>query len=341
MITANNMVLADFQAGQSDFEIALMESLARATSKYNTTVSLKPRTYSLAPIVISDAVLAANCDVTEACSVPSVLKNTKIQMNAACTMCLTTLSDGEIAVYGIDEFDPQPTAELERAKATEQALQLTYSALKTYWLGNTGYVAADLNNAALLPAYKKDNGQWKKIIDANPAHVTITENAAATTALQMTVTYDEALAYIDAMFVAQSVSMQMVVNSMKTGWMTVEIFDVIQSQRQKNELAGIRFVEIENEFGNFDSFVYRDVQFIKYEHFTAAIRDLKPGTAGTILLPHRIVLTVGLPMLSFPKPIDSTYSTKFEPVAKSWEAGTILTIMQPEAVSGDYYVVAY
>jgi len=341
MITANNMVLAGFQAGQSDFEIALMESLARATSKYNTTVSLKPRTYSLAPIVISDAVLAANCSVTEACSVPSVLKNTKIQMNAACKICLTSLSDGEIEIYGIDEFDPMPTAELERAKATEQAMQLTYSAMKTYWLGDTTYVAGDLNNAALLPAYIKDDGQWKKILASTPAHVTVTENSAATEALQMAVTYDEALAYLDAMLKAQSVSMTMVVNSVKTGWLTVELFDIIQAQRQKNELAGIRFIVIENEFGNFDSFVYRDVQWIKYEHFTAAIRDMDSGVPGTLLLPHRGILTVGLPQLSFPKPIESTFATKFEPVSKGWEAGTILTIMQPEAVAGDYYVVLY
>jgi len=341
MITANNMVLNGFQAGQSDFEIALMESLARATSKYNTTVSLKPRTYSLAPIVISDAVLAAGCDVTEACSVPSVLKNTKIQMNANCTICLTELSDGEIEVYGIDEFDPKPTTELERAKATEQAMQLTFSAMKTYWLGDTTYVAGDLNVPALLPAYKKDDGQWKKILAESPAHVVVTENSLGTTALQMGVTYDEALAYLDAMMLAQSISMQMVVNSMKYGWLTVELFDIIQAQRQKNELAGIRFVTIENEFGNFDSFVYRDIQWIKYEHFTAAIRDMKPGVVGTIDLPHRGILTVGLPQLSFPKPIDSTFSTKFEDVAKSWQAGTILTIMHPEAVDGDYYVVLY
>lgn len=341
MITANNMILADFQAGQSDFEIALFESLARATNKYNTTVSLKPRTYSLAPIVISDAILAAGCSVTEACSVPSVLKNTKISMNAACTICLTELSDGEIEVYGIDEFDPEPTTELENQKAREQALQLTYSGMKTYWLGNTAFVAGDLNNPDLLTAYKKDDGQWKKILASNPPHVVIAENAGVTLADQMAITYDEALAYIDKMIQAQSISMQMIVNSEKTMWMTVEIFDIIQAQRQKNELAGIRFVPIENEFGNFDSFIYRDIQFIKYEHLTAAIKDLKPATAGTLVLPHRMVLTIGLPQLSFPKPIDSTFSTKFEPVEKSWQAGTILTIMQPEAVAGDYYVVAY
>jgi hypothetical protein len=341
MITANNMTPVGFQFGESDFEIALMEAMARATSKYNTSVTLEPNTYSLAPIVISDATLVAGCDVSLACSVPSVLKNTRIQMNEACKICLTDLSEGEFEVYGIDPVFPEPTTELENQKAREQAVQLTFSGLKTYWLGDVDYIAADLLVAAKLAAYTKDDGQWKKILAASPAHVTITQNAALTLALQNTMTYDQALAYLDAVIDAQSLSMQMITNSAKTAWLTVRIFDIIQAQRQKNELAGIRFVAIENEFGNFDSFVYRDIQWIKYEHFSAAIADFATGVADTQLLPHRIILTVGLPMLSFPKPVDSSFRTQFYDVSKRWEAGTMLTIMHPEAVDGDYYVVAY
>jgi len=341
MITANNMIPVAFQFGESDFEIALMEALARATSKYNTSVTLEPNTYTLAPIVISDATLVAGCDVTLACAVPSVLKNTRIQMNEACKICLTDLSEGEFEVYGIDPVFPEPTAELERQKSQQQAMQLTFSGLKTYWLGDTTYIAADLLVPAKLAAYTKDDGQWKKILAATPPTVTITQNAALTLALQMTMTYDQALAYLDAVIAKQSLSMQMITNSAKTAWTTVEIFDIIQAQRQKNELAGIRFVAIENEFGNFDSFVYRDIQWIKYEHFSAAIKDFATGVADTLLLPHRIILTVGLPMLSFPKPVDTSFRTQFYDVSKRWEAGTMLTIMHPEAVAGDYYVVAY
>lgn len=341
MITANNMNPVGFEFGESDFEIALMSSLAAATRKYNTGVSLKPRTFSLAPLTITDAILAEGCEVGGACDVPDVLKNTKISMNANCTICLSDLSDGENEVYAVDEFDPKPTTQLEQQKAKEQAMALTFSAMKTYWLGSTDYVAADLKVAAKLPAYKKDNGQWFKILAADPEQVTITENAGTTLAAQMAVTYDEALAYLDKMIEAQSISMQMIVNSEKTGWMTVELFDIIQAQRQKNELAGIRFVTIENEFGNFDSFVYRDIQWVKYEHFSAAIKDFAVANAGTILLPHRVILTVGLPQLSFPKPIESTFNTDFNEVTRAWNAGTLLTIMQPEAVAGDYYVVAY
>lgn len=341
MITANNLNPVGFEFGQSDFEIALMDSLANATRKYNTGVSLKPRTYSLAPLTISDATLVPGCDVGDACAVPDVLKNTKISMNVNCKVCLAELSDGENEVYAIDEFDPKPTTELETQKAREQAMSLTFSAMKTYWLGDTDYVAADLKVAAKLEAYKKDDGQWKKILASNPAHVVISENSETNLADQLNVAYDDALIYLDKMIEAQSISMQMIVNSEKTGWVTVEFFDIIQAQRQKNELAGIRFVTIENEFGNFDSFIYRDIQWIKYEHFSAAIKDLAVVDVGTILLPHRIILTVGLPQLSFPKPIESTFNTDFDEVTKAWKAGTLLTIMHPEAVAGDYYVVAY
>lgn len=341
MITANNMVPVGFEAGESDFEIALMEAMARATSKYNTSVTLSPNTYSLAPIVLSDATLVAGCDVTAACSVPSVLKNTKIQMNEGCNICLTDLSKGEIEVYGIDEFNPAPTTELEAQKERQQAMNLTFSAMKTYWLGDVDYVAADLNVAAKLPAYIKDDGQWKKILAETPAQAVIAQNAEVTLAAQLTMTHDQALAILDDMISKQSLSMQMVSNSLKTAWLTVFLFDVIQAQRQKNELAGIRFVTIENEFGNFDSFVYRDIQWIKYEHFSAAIADLASGVADTQLLPHRGILTIGLPQLSFPRPTDQTFNTDFNSVTRAWKAGTILSIMHPEAVAGDYYVVAY
>jgi hypothetical protein len=341
MITVNNMTPVGFSFAESQFESALLSAMAVQLRKYNTTASLKPNEYSLAPIVISDAILTANCNVTDLCEVPTVLKNTRIQMNEACKICLTDLSEGEAVVYGIDLNDPKPTKLLDDQKAKEQSVKLVYSMLKTYWLGNKNYVANDLNNAALLTAYKKDDGQWTKILAANPPRVTITENAGATAVEQAAITYDEALAYIDQMIARQSLSLQMVMNSEKTIWSTVEIFDVIQSQRAKNELAGIRFVTIENEFGNFDSFVYRDFQIIKYEHLSNAIKDLKPATPGTVVQPHRMILTVGLPILSFPVPAEGTYTTDYNDATRAYIAATLGTILHPEAVSGDYYVVAY
>lgn len=342
MIAVNNITPLGFDLTESNFEVELLAAIARQTQKYNTSVTLEPNMYSLAPIVISDATLSADCSVTEACAVPNVLKNTRIQMNDACNICLTNLSEGEIAVYGVDINNPKPTAVLDAQKAKEQAIKLSYSMLKTYWLGDTTYIAANLLDAGKLPAYKKDNGQWKKILASTPAHVTIAENAQVTAALQFsTMTYAKAIDYLDQMIQKQSISMQMVINDAKYGWLTTELFDKIQSERAKNDLAGIRFVPVSNEFGNFDSFIYLGIQFIKYEHLSAAIRDLDSGTAGMWKQPHRAVLTIGLPQLSIPVPNESTFTTEFLEVTKGYKAGTLATMLHPEAVAGDYYVVAY
>lgn len=339
MITANNMVPVGFVLGEPFIESALNTALANATRKYATTATTDPQDYELAPIVITDAILTTNCGEGGACDVPKVIKNTRIQMNEACNICITDLSLGERTVYGIDSNDPMPTPALDSAKSREQALQLAYSAMKTYWLGNKSYVAGDLKNAVLLPAYIKDDGQWKKILAENPTRVNITQNAGATAVAQK-VTYDQALAYIDEMIDKQSISLQMIMNSEKVLATTNEIFDAIQSKRIQNDLAGIRFVEVANEFGNFDSFVYRDVQVIKYEHFSAAINDLT-APAGTKNIPNRMILTVGLPRLSFPIAGASTFKTFYNDATRKYTAATLTTILQPEAVAGDYYVVAY
>jgi len=341
MITANNMIPVGFVLGESNFEVELMQALANQTRKYNTAVATSVTDYSLAPIVLADAILASGCDVTQVCAVPNVLKNTRLQMQEACKICITDLSDGAAVVYGIDKNDPEPNATLDAAKSKEQSLRLAYSMMKTYWLGNPAYIAADLRNAALLPAYKKDLGQWGKILASTPNTVTITENAG-TTAVDQKVSYNGVLNYINDMVDnKQSISLMMVDNSQKNIWITSEMFDTVQTQREANALAGIRFVPIENEFGNFDSFVYRDIQVIKYEHFTAAIRDLSVVNAGTIKLPNRMVLTVGLPTLSFPVPTEGTFKTEYNAATRAYTASTLATILHPEAVAGDYYVVAY
>ena len=340
MITANNMIPVGFELGESNFETQLMAALALQTRKYNTSVSLKANVYSLAPAIIKDAVLSSGCEITQVCPVPNVIKNTRIQMNNGCKICLLTdISDGQEVIYGLDKNDPVPTAALEADYQRTQAISLSFSLLKTYWLGNKLYVAADLKNPLLLPNYTKDDGQWKKILENTPPTVVITENAGANAVAQK-VSYDNALLYIDKMIDAQSVSLGMVMNSEKFIWSTVEMFDVVQAQRAKNELAGIRFVQIENEFGNFDAYNYRDVTVIKYEHFSNAIKDLA-APVGTVKLPNRMILTIGLPMLSFPLPGENTFKSDFNEATRLYTPTTIGTILHPEAVSGDYYVVAY
>lgn len=341
MISANNMLPVGFEFSEDHFEQALIRGLAETLRKYDTSVTLTPNTYTLAPTVITDAILAANCSAGIECDVPDVLTNTTIQMNAACNMCLTDLTDGQRAVYGIELADPKPTDRLISQKEKEQAMRLTYSMIKTYWLGDKDYIEADLQSAALLPAYVKDDGQWKKILDQTPNHVIITENAELTLALQMAMTFDDVVAYMKKVVDAQSTSLKMVLASEKVGWMTDEMFNIVLDEKDINNLKGIAFTTIENEFGSFPAFTFRGSLWVNYEHLTAAIKDLANPAADALELPHRIIFTVGLPMVSFPIGDGTAFSTDFIEPTRKFTAATLATIQQPEAVDGDYYVVAY
>lgn len=342
MVAINNLTPVGFDFSESHFESALLAALAKQLVKYDTTVSLEQNLYSFAPIVLQDAILTADCAITANCDVPAVVKNTVIQMVQACTICLTNLSDAERQMYGIELADPKPTTILENRKALEQAVALSLSMLKTYWIGNTAMVAGDLTNTALLPAYKKDNGQWTKIAAiAGVPHFTIAKNALGTAALQLAITADESIDILDGLFAKQSFGLRMIPDNEKNGWITNEIYDAIYAAFSRKAITGIAFATVESEFGNFDSLVYRGAQFIKYNHLSAAIRDLKPTVADAWILPHRAVLTVGLPMVSMPIANGQAFNSQFYEAKKSYEAGTIATILQPEPVQADFYVVAY
>lgn len=341
MISANNLTPVGFSMEESHFEQALIRGLAEVTRKYNTSVTLTPQVYTQAPTVITDAILAANCSAGTECAAPDVLTNTTIQMNAACNLCLTDLTVGQREVYSVDLADPKPTDRLIAAKEREQAVKLNYSMIKTYWLGDKTYIAGDLQDDALLPAYTKDYGQWWKILGQNPPVVTIPQNAGLTLAAQMTMTFEEAIAILKKVVDKQSTSLKMVLASEKVGWLTDEIFNIILDEKDVNNLRGIAFTEIENEFGSFPAFTFRGSLWVNYEHFSAAIRDLANPVADALDLPHRIIFTVGLPMISFPIGEAPAYSTDFVEPTRKFTAATLATLQQPEAVDGDFYVVAY
>lgn len=341
MISSNNMTPVGFSMEESHFQQALIAGLAEVTRKYNTSVTLTPNIYTLAPTVITDAILAANCSAGSECAAPEVLTNTTIQMNSACNICLTDLTAGQREVYGIRLEDPKPTDALISAKEREQAMRLTYSMIKTYWLGDKTYEAGDLQDDALLPAYTKDYGQWWKILGQTPPTVTIPQNAQLTLALQMTMTFDNVIAILKKVVDAQSTSLKMVLASEKVGWMTDEMFNIVLDEKDVNNLKGIAFTQIENEFGSFPAFTFRGSLWVNYEHFSAAIRDKANPVADALDLPHRIIFTVGLPMVSFPIGETPAYSTDFIEPTRKFTAATLATLQQPEAVDGDFYVVAY
>jgi hypothetical protein len=341
MINVNNVDVSRLTASEYPTDSLVLQGLLRQLQKYNTTVTLELEEYSPAPILIRDANVSEGCEVAGDCTFPDVLKNSTIQMGENCSLCLMDLKPSVYQMYGINRYNPEPTQAFILEKEKSQAVALAFSAMKTYWLGDTTLVAADLRNADLLKAYKKDNGQWKKITETTPPTVTITQNSAVTKAGQMAMTYEQALAYLDAVIDNQSIELQMISDEEKIGKLTVEIFDIIQKERQKNDFAGIRFVPVETMGDSFSSFVYRDIQFIKYEHLTYALRDFTTGVADTYLLPHRIILTVGLPMASFPVPTENTFNTEFDKVSRSFKCSTLINVNHPDAVHPNYYSIAY
>lgn len=341
MVAINDLTPLDFDFKESDFEVAIMAALAAQMIKYDSNVSLEENVYSFAPLLLKDAILASGCAITEGCEVPEVLTNSIIQMAQACQICLTNLSAAERKMYGIDLADPQPTQTLSARKAKEQAMALVFSMLKTYWIGNKEFTADDLKNADLLPAYQKDNGQWTKIAGiVGVPHYAIARNAQLTTALQLALTFEEALAILDGMMATQSIQLQMIPDDNKFMWVTNEIYDVLRTEYSHNALSGLTLQPIESQFGTVDTLIYRGVQVIKYQHFSAAIRDIDTG-GDSISYPHRAILTATLPQLSFPKPTEDTFSEQFYNARKSWEAGTIATILHPDPVQADWYVVGY
>lgn len=341
MINVNNVDVSRLKKSEYPTDSLLLQALLRQTQKYNTSVTLELEEYSPAPILIRDANVSEGCEVAGDCTFPEVLKNSTIQMGENCSLCLIDLTPAAYQMYGINRYNPEPSEAFVLEKEKSQATALAFSAMKTYWLGNTDLVADNLINASLLKAYKKDNGQWKKITETNPPTVTITQNSALTKAGQRAMTYEQALSYLDAVIDNQEIELQMISDDEKYGWLTVEIFDIIQKERQKNDFAGIRFVPVETMNDSFSSFVYRDIQFIKYEQLTYALRDFTTGVADTYLLPHRIILTVGMPIASFPVPTENTFNTVFDKVSRSFKCSTLINVNHPDAVHPNYYSIAY
>ena len=341
MVSVNNITPIGLTPKDFDTDIPLLAGLLEQTAKYDTSTAFEMQNYSPAPLLIRDANISDGCDDGSECGVPDVVKNSTFQMRESCNMCLLEQSVGFYELYGIDRYDPKPTQPFIDYNKKKHAMALPFSAMKTYWLGNPAYVSGDLHNVNLLPAYKKDKGQWFKISETSPPTFTIAKNSAVTKAAQLAITYAEVLEVLDAVIDQRELELKMISNDAQQGWLTVELFDTIQKERSKNELAGIRFVPIENAARSFESFVYRDFQFIKYDELSAAIKDVTTGVADTLLLPHRVIFTVGLPKLSFPIPTEQSHVSYFHDVTKKFNCATIFNVNHPDAVQGNYYSLAY
>jgi hypothetical protein len=77
---------------------------------------------------------------------------------------------------------------------------------------------------------------------------------------------------------------------------------------------------------------------VKYEEFTAAIRDLAlVGTAWN--LPNRAVLAMGLPNINYTEQTD--FASDFDIVTGQYKASSSLTTAIVDPYPGDFYVTAY
>ena len=343
MITVNNLSIKGLSNETSVFETELAKGLVEAVQRYDATGALELDMYSDAPTLISDAILSGDCTAIPGSENPSLIENTFFLMAQRESLCLDTEAavEGRRKYWGLELGNVGLTPKLSNFYAAKQSRNALYSALKTYWLGNKDMVANDLNVPALLPAYKLDNGQWTKILAMNPAQVVIPQNSAATEAEQMAMTFDEALAIINKMIDKQSKTMRLASNGEKYIWSTPEIIDVLKAERESNILAGLTLSNVETLYGVFPTIIYKGIQLIDFEHLRQAIRDLKPSVAGTIVLPHRLILTIGLPKIDFQLTEKGNFEDYVTPVVNTYVAGTTFLVAQPEAVNGDFYVVAY
>lgn len=342
MITVNDLNLKGISDAESVFESELAKGIVESLNKYDTSVSLELDVYTDAPTLVADAIISGDCTAIPASENPNLIENTTFQVISKESLCLDTESKVKAKrdYWGLDLNNIGITPKLDSFFAKKQARNALYSAIKTFWIGNKNYVANNLNDPDLLPNYKLDNGQWTKILAETPAHVTITQNSANTEALQMAITFENVLDYVDKMIVAQSKTMRLSSNSSKFIWMTTEMWDVVASERERNVLAGLTLQNVNTLFGTFPTIIYKGLQLISFEHFSQAIRDLK-APAGTLLLPHRMVLTIGLPKIDLQLTEKGNFESYMVPVANTYTAGTTFTVAQPSAVPGDFYVVAY
>lgn len=157
----------------------------------------------------------------------------------------------------------------------------------------------------------------------------------------MTITGVEARAILDEMIKKQSTTLKMILPSEKVFWVTEDLYDAIVAEDTELKLPNYTYAEIDSYFGTTNALIYKGIILVKYEHLSAAIRDLKKSATGALNLPHRAVLTVGLPVVEFSVGVENSFRSDYKETTRSWEAVTDLVIMHPDALQGDFYVTAY
>ncbi len=347
MATLNQVCIPKGKVLDGVVDLTSMEKALELSSiKYNTTLKVDTDSIFIAPQVVADAVAMVNCTIVDSCQLPTVLESDQYTFDAACKLCLTNLTPNERKAFGISLAKPKPTPALEAYYEKQFVNNVLNSTRKINWLGNTAYTAANLANAALLPNYIKANGIWTDLIALAPApaHVTTViaaKNGQATKALQTTWTGTEVLQVVDAMLLAQSTTMAMVVDTEKYIWITVEMYQALINEMKLKDfdLCCVGTLESQVQGGVQTPFIqYGDIKIVKYEEFTAAIRDLAL-VGATWNVPNRAVLALGLPNVNYVE--QGEFTTYYHETTGSFEASYGLTTALVDPYPADFYVLAY
>lgn len=347
MATLNQVCIPAGKVLNGVVDLTSMEKALELSSiKYNTTLKVDEDTLFIAPQVIADAVAMVNCEITESCALPTVLEAEKYTFDTGCKICLTNLTSNERKAFGMSLAKPKPTAAFETYYENQFVKNVLNSTRKINWIGNDAYIAANLANAALLPNYTKADGIWTKIVALSPAAphyagIVAAHNAQTTKVLQTTWTAADVLASIDAMLLLQSTTMRMVVDTEKFVWITTEMYQaLINEMKLKSfDLCCVGTLASQVSGGVETTFIqYGDIKIVKYEEFSAAIRDLAlVGSAWN--LPNRVVLALGLPNVNYIE--QGEFASEYKETTGSYEASYGLTTALVDPYPGDFYVLGY
>lgn len=325
----------------TDIENALVLS----SVKYNTTLKADSESVYLAPQTISDAVAMVGCEIVDSCGLPTVLTAKEYNFRVSCDKCLYELTPNERKVFGMSTTKPQPTASMSDFYRRNFVGNLLNSTRKINWLGNKAYTGANLAIPALLPNYVKADGIWTQIaaLPSVPRYsgIIAAKNALTTKATQTTWTSEEVLDVVDNMFSIQTQTMKLVVDSRKTVVLTNEMYDALihKMTRDSFNLCCLGTLKSQVEGGvEVSVIMYGDKTLIKYDEFSAAIKDLAlVGTAWN--LPNRAILMLGLPIVNYIE--DAGFEEEFHPVSGKYQASYGLDTAIVEPYPADFYVIAY
>tara|TARA_R110000782_G_scaffold9540_2_gene30605 strand:- start:498 stop:1544 length:1047 start_codon:yes stop_codon:yes gene_type:complete len=348
MATLNAVCIPKGKVIDGIIDLTTIEQALSVTSiKYNTTLQADVDSIYFAPEVIADAVAMVGCTIVQSCDLPTVLEAKEYNFMQGCNLCLNTLTSNEKKAFGMDSVKPIPTPALSNRYENKFIQSILNSTRKINWLGNKTYVAGNLANAALLPNYTKANGIWTNILALAPAAprfsgLLASRNALTTKAAQTTFTAAEVLGIIDGMRDLQSVTMKLVVDTEKYVWLTNELYDrlIYAMKVESFSLCCVGTMQSQVSGGvEINIIEYGDLKLIKYDEFTAGIRDLAlvGGTAWN--LPNRAVLALGLPIVNYIQ--TGVFVDDFKATTGAYDASYSLSTAIVDPYPGDFYVVGF